>query len=90
MYVHKTRIKKWDFCAGDAILRAAGPFVTIDFCITRTSLLVGGLMTDWQGEAFSYGAPMGEDYVNSRGLLAAYSPTLHAQMLDKLKDVKPG
>lgn len=24
MYVHKTRIKKWDVCAGDAIMRAAG------------------------------------------------------------------
>ena len=51
-YLHKTKIKKWDICAGDALLRAGG-----------------GMMTDWDGRDFEYGAD--SDPLNDKGVLAA-------------------
>jgi len=49
-YVHTTRIKKWDICAGDAILRAVGGKLTnlqgnlIDYAKAEEAVNDGGLL----------------------------------------------
>lgn len=49
-YVHTTNIKKWDICAGNAIIKAAGGEMTtldnkqIDYSSTSNSINTGGLL----------------------------------------------
>ena len=49
-YVHTTNIKKWDICAGNAIIRAAGGEMTtlqneqIDYSSTSDTVNAGGLL----------------------------------------------
>ncbi|XP_034249850.1 putative inositol monophosphatase 3 [Thrips palmi] len=49
-YVHTTNIKKWDICAGNAIIKAAGGEMTtldneqIDYSSTSNSVNTGGLL----------------------------------------------
>lgn len=69
-YVHVTAIKKWDICAGDAVLRSVGGRMTtiagdeIDYSANLPTINTGGLLAtaqkhDWFGERLK------EIYINT-------------------------
>ena len=77
VYMHSTIIKKWDICAGDALLRAAAN--------SAGSEWEGGIR-DWHGQEVRYGA---HDAVKlSNGLVATRSAELYSKLQPHLSSIK--
>ena len=76
-YVHRTKIKKWDLCAGDALLRAAGGVLS-DWKGERVKY--GGPIARKLKNS---------DVVVASGVLAALTPAVHRDFLDNLKAMQP-
>lgn len=77
VYMHSTIIKKWDICAGDALLRAEAGSAAGEW--------EGGIR-DWHGEEVRYGQ---HDPVKlTNGLVATRSAELYSKLQPHLSSIK--
>eukprot|EP01138_Halocafeteria_seosinensis_P010754 gb/GECG01010982.1/.p1 GENE.gb/GECG01010982.1/~~gb/GECG01010982.1/.p1 ORF type:complete len:457 (+),score=65.50 gb/GECG01010982.1/:1-1371(+) len=85
VYVHTSGIKKWDLCAGDALLRAQRNKDRAQKGVIKTySLLnVGGIRT-WQNEQLSYGL---DDPLRVGGLYGARSVRVDKKLMYELPKI---